>query len=135
MGVPPLLPGWLRPVRAEGILLTFSITAWSLRVPSCPPTPCRSPPHHTLQSLPPEIDDPSSLDCMRLLTGAGNQNWAAYVDPAVNAPLPYGHLVTYPNWVDPSGAISELQDHPEFPDLGGRILGAKSAVLPPILTT
>lgn len=88
-----------------------------------------------LQILPPEVDDPSRSECMQVLTLAGNQNWAAYVDPAVNAPLPHGHLVTYPNWVDGEGNVAELPDHPEFPDLGGRILGTKSNVLPPILTT
>jgi phospholipase D1/2 len=72
---------------------------------------------------------------MRALTLAGNKNWAAYVDPSANAPLPYGHLLTYPNWVDTEGNVQELQDYPEFPDLGGRILGTKSNVLPSILTT
>jgi phospholipase D1/2 len=65
----------------------------------------------------------------------GNKNWAAYVDPSTNAPLPYGHLMTYPNWVDAQGNVSELQDCVEFPDLGGKILGQRSNVLPPILTT
>lgn len=88
-----------------------------------------------LQALAPELEDPSQLQCMTAMTVSGNKNWAAYVDPSTNAPLPYGHLVTYPNWVDADGNVSELQDYPEFPDLGGRILGARSAVLPPILTT
>lgn len=87
------------------------------------------------QALVPELEDPSRVECMRAMTVAGNKNWAVFVDPSTNAPLPHGHLVTYPNWVDADGNVSELQDYPEFPDLGGRVMGARSNVLPPILTT
>jgi hypothetical protein len=88
-----------------------------------------------LQALGPEVEDPSSLQCINALSVVGNKNWAAYVDPTTNAPLPFGHLMTYPNWVDAQGNVSELQGCAEFPDLGGKILGQKSNVLPPILTT
>jgi hypothetical protein len=106
-----------------------------LHVLSCLPACLPVAPCVPLQALAPELEDPSRVECMRALTKAGNENWAAFVDPSTNAPLPYGHLVTYPNWVDEHGNVTELPDCPEFPDLGGRIMGTKSNVLPPILTT
>jgi phospholipase D1/2 len=72
---------------------------------------------------------------MRALTLLANENWRAYVDPATNAPLPYGHLMTYPTWVDADGSVGPLEGCEEFPDLGGKIIGTRSGVLPPILTT
>jgi hypothetical protein len=37
--------------------------------------------------------------------------------------------------VDTEGNVTTLGDCEEFPDLHGKILGTKSMVLPPILTT
>lgn len=72
---------------------------------------------------------------MHAVTLAGNRNWAAYVEPGVNAPLPHGHLLAYPTWVGADGTVGPLEGCEDFPDVGGRILGTKSGVLPPILTT
>lgn len=88
-----------------------------------------------LQALPPAVEDPSTLDCMAALTDMGKRNWAAYIHPTANQPLPYGHLLTYPTPVDENGFVSALAGSEDFPDLGGRILGQTSGVLPPILTT
>ena len=81
------------------------------------------------------MEDPSRYECMAAMTLMGNKNWAAYVNPSANAPLPFGHLLTYPTWADGEGNVSALEDCPDFPDLGGKVVGAKSGVLPPILTT
>lgn len=50
-----------------------------------------------LQGLRPELDDPSDVRCIRMLSKAGAENWAAYAGPEVQ-PLPHGHLMTYPTW-------------------------------------
>eukprot|EP00775_Hariotina_reticulata_P010522 gene10522-10682_t len=87
-----------------------------------------------LGALPPEVQDPSSLQCMRTVTALANDNWAHFVSSEV-LPLPHGHIMTYPEWVDSSGQVSVLPDYEEFPDLGGKVMGTKSAVLPAALTT
>jgi phospholipase D1/2 len=67
-----------------------------------------------LQALPAEVQDPSSQQCMKLVTDLANDNWAHFVSSEVS-PLPHGHLMTYPEWVDSSGQVSALPDCEEFP--------------------
>ena len=86
-----------------------------------------------LQHLGPEHEDPSSLECARSLIQIGDANWLAYHSPDVH-PLPRGHLLSFPNIVGADGSISALPDCDEVPDLGGKILGTKSVVLPGLLT-
>eukprot|EP00878_Enallax_costatus_P010831 GHUV01011310.1.p1 GENE.GHUV01011310.1~~GHUV01011310.1.p1 ORF type:complete len:894 (+),score=260.77 GHUV01011310.1:345-3026(+) len=81
-----------------------------------------------------ELDDPSDVHCIRMLSKVGAENWAAYASPEVQ-PLPYGHLMTYPTWVDSEGNVLPLDGCEEVPDLKGNLCGTKSMVLPPILTT
>lgn len=71
---------------------------------------------------------------MAALTRVGAANWEAYLAPEC-APLPHGHLMLYPTTVGPDGSVGSLPECEEVPDLGGRITGTKSAVLPSILTT
>lgn len=70
---------------------------------------------------------------MQSLRQIGQDNWLAYQSPDVQS-LPRGHLLNYPTTVEADGTVRALQDCEEFPDLGGKILGTKSAVLPGILT-
>lgn len=86
-----------------------------------------------LQHLGPEHEDPSSLECARSLVQIGDANWLAYHSIDVH-PLPRGHLLSYPNVVGGDGSITPLPDCDEVPDLGGKILGTKSMVLPGLLT-
>ncbi|WIA08753.1 hypothetical protein OEZ85_008176 [Tetradesmus obliquus] len=85
-------------------------------------------------ALGPEHDDPSRLECMQALRATGDANWQAFMHPDVQ-PLPQGHLLNYPNSVGYDGSVGPLPDCLEFPDLGGKILGVKNAVLPGLLTT
>lgn len=71
---------------------------------------------------------------MQSLRQIGQDNWLAYQGLDVQ-PLPRGHLMTYPTQVDAAGNVTALPDCEEFPDLGGKILGTKSNVLPGILTS
>lgn len=50
-----------------------------------------------LQELRPEMDDPSDVSCIRMLSKIGAENWAAYAGDELRS-LPYGHLMTYPTW-------------------------------------
>lgn len=84
--------------------------------------------------LRPEMEDPSDVRCIRIMSKAGAENWAAYAGPEVQQ-LPYGHLMTYPTWVDADGNVLPLDGSEEVPDLKGKICGTKSMVLPPVLTT
>jgi phospholipase D1/2 len=84
--------------------------------------------------LRPEMDDPSDVRCIRVLSKVGAENWAAYAGTELRA-LPYGHLMAYPTWVDGEGNVLPLEGCEEVPDLKGKICGTKSMVLPPVLTT
>jgi hypothetical protein len=48
--------------------------------------------------------------------------------------LPNGHLMNYPIFVTEDGAVGALPGVEDFPDLGGKVLGAKS-ILPGLLTS
>lgn len=47
------------------------------------------------QGLTPEMDDPSDVRCMRLMSKLSADNLAAYCGDEVK-PLPHGHLMIYP---------------------------------------
>lgn len=111
------------------------LTPVLLRPASLPCAPFHPTPLLPLQALLPVFDDPSSAKCMNAVTYAGNENWATFVDPGANQLLPHGHLLTYPTWADENGNVKALEGCEEFPDLGGKIMGTKSGVLPPVLTT
>lgn len=55
--------------------------------------------------------------------------------PPLLQPLPHGQLMNYPMFVTEDGAVGALPGAEDFPDLGGKILGTKSAVLPGMLTS
>lgn len=48
--------------------------------------------------------------------------------------LPNGHLMNYPIFVTEDGAVGALPGVEDFPDLGGKVLGARS-ILPGLLTS
>jgi phospholipase D1/2 len=62
-----------------------------------------------------------------------NNNWRIYSSEEMS--LLQGHLLKYPVQIDSDGQISSLPDCENFPDAGGKILGAHSATIPDILTT
>lgn len=77
---------------------------------------------------------PESLECIQKVNGVAEANWDLYSRDGVERDLP-GHLLTYPVGVASDGTITELPGTGNFPDTNARVLGTKSAYLPPILTT
>lgn len=76
--------------------------------------------------------EPKSLDCVKRVNNIAENNWERYTAEEFT-PL-QGHLLKYPVQVDTNGKVSPLPGHENFPDVGGKVLGAKTA-LPDALTT
>ncbi|GMI68946.1 ARABIDOPSIS THALIANA PHOSPHOLIPASE D DELTA, phospholipase D delta [Hibiscus trionum] len=77
--------------------------------------------------------EPESLDCVKTVNGIAEENWKKFTD-AEHSPL-QGHLLMYPVQVDIDGKVNPLPGHENFPDVGGKVLGAHSIQLPDVLTT
>ncbi|EFJ26601.1 hypothetical protein SELMODRAFT_441825 [Selaginella moellendorffii] len=76
---------------------------------------------------------PSSLECVRKVNELADEYWAMFAGEEV-VDLP-GHLLSYPIGITTTGEVCELPGRSQFPDTKANILGAKSDVLPPILTS
>jgi phospholipase D1/2 len=89
-----------------------------------------------LDMLDETFKEPERLECVRKVNEVANNNWRIYSseDMSQNMSL-QGHLLKYPVQIDSDGQISSLPDCENFPDAGGKILGAHSATIPDILTT
>ncbi|KAM7256873.1 hypothetical protein ACFE04_012614 [Oxalis oulophora] len=79
------------------------------------------------------FNEPESLDCVRMVNKVADENWTRYTDSEFK--LLQGHLLKYPLHVDVDGTVSSLPDHENFPDAGGKIIGAHSVKIPDVLTT
>jgi phospholipase D1/2 len=79
------------------------------------------------------FNEPKSLDCVNKVNKIAEDNWKRYTDETFT--LLQGHLLKYPVQVERNGKINPLPGHENFPDVGGKILGAQSATLPDTLTT
>lgn len=77
--------------------------------------------------------EPESLECVKTVNNIAEENWKKYTDPNFN--LLQGHLLRYPLQVDADGKVGPLPGHENFPDVGGKVLGAHSTTLPDTLTT
>lgn len=79
---------------------------------------------------------PESLQCMRKVNAIAERNWEFYADNDNTDwnDLP-GHLLRYPVDIARRGAITTLPGFQHFPDTNAPVLGQKSDLLPPILTT
>ncbi|KAK3147045.1 hypothetical protein QOZ80_3BG0277350 [Eleusine coracana subsp. coracana] len=75
---------------------------------------------------------PSSLACVRRMNRVAQRHWDMFADDAFRGDLP-GHLMAYPVGVGDGGEIVETTAR--FPDTKAKVLGAKSDILPAILTT
>uniref|UniRef100_A0A0A8YCL6 Phospholipase D n=1 Tax=Arundo donax TaxID=35708 RepID=A0A0A8YCL6_ARUDO len=75
---------------------------------------------------------PSSLACVRRMNQVAEQHWNMFADDTFRGDLP-GHLMAYPIGVRNDGELEETTSY--FPDTKAKVLGSKSAILPPILTT
>ncbi|KAK4351789.1 hypothetical protein RND71_027307 [Anisodus tanguticus] len=83
-----------------------------------------------------KLDDtftkPESLDCVKHVNKVAEDNWNRFTADEFK-PL-QGHLLKYPVKVGTDGKVSSLPGHEYFPDVGGKILGARTN-LPDALTT
>ncbi|XP_052210092.1 phospholipase D alpha 1-like [Diospyros lotus] len=78
---------------------------------------------------------PESLECVRKVNEIADQNWSLYSsENLADKDLP-GHLLRYPVSVSSDGSISPLSELAFFPDTKAQVLGTKSEILPPMLTT
>ncbi|KAF3446841.1 hypothetical protein FNV43_RR12021 [Rhamnella rubrinervis] len=76
--------------------------------------------------------EPESLDCVKSVNQIAEDNWKKYLADYYT-PL-QGHLLKYPVEVDANGKVGPLPGRETFPDVGGKVLGARSN-LPDALTT
>ncbi|KAL9672070.1 hypothetical protein QQ045_028318 [Rhodiola kirilowii] len=76
--------------------------------------------------------EPESLDCIRTINEIASDNWKRFTADQFT-PL-QGHLLRYPIEVDSQGKLGPLPGFESFPDVGGKVLGARST-LPTALTT
>jgi len=75
---------------------------------------------------------PSNLACVRRMNQVAQQHWDMFASDTFQGDLP-GHLMAYPIVVGDEGKITAMTQ--QFPDTKAKVLGSKSNVLPPILTT
>ncbi|RAL52418.1 hypothetical protein DM860_007275 [Cuscuta australis] len=80
----------------------------------------------------PIFNEPAKLGCVTFVNKIARDNWERYT-AAKFAPL-QGHLLKYPVEVDCDGKLSPLPGYDNFPDVGGKVLGARTT-LPDALTT
>lgn len=76
--------------------------------------------------------EPESLDCVKSVNKIAEDNWKKFMVEDFT-PL-QGHLLKYPVEVDSNGKVSPLPGQEAFPDVGGKVLGARTN-LPDALTT
>ncbi|BBH03285.1 phospholipase D beta 1 [Prunus dulcis] len=69
---------------------------------------------------------PESIECMRRVRSLSEQNWGQYVADEITEMK--GHLLKYPVEVDQTGKVKALPGCETFPDVGGNILGAFTAI-------
>ncbi|KAK2981258.1 hypothetical protein RJ640_028623 [Escallonia rubra] len=79
------------------------------------------------------LKEPENLECVKRVNKVAEENWNSFT--AENFTPLNGHLLKYPLDVDVDGKVGPLPGYENFPDVGGKILGAPSPTLPDILTT
>ncbi|CAJ1930550.1 unnamed protein product [Sphenostylis stenocarpa] len=79
------------------------------------------------------FEEPESLECVHKVNEIAVNNWKLFLSEDFS--LLQGHLLKYPVEVDSDGKIRSLPNCENFPDAGGKILGAHSTTIPDILTT
>ncbi|GAA0156838.1 phospholipase [Lithospermum erythrorhizon] len=80
--------------------------------------------------------NPESLECIHRVNKLADANWRRYTSSLAEflEDLP-GHILRYPIDVSNNGDITAMQGFEHFPDTKAPVLGTKSDLLPPILTT
>ncbi|KAL7163583.1 hypothetical protein ACSBR2_039654 [Camellia fascicularis] len=78
------------------------------------------------------LKEPESLVCVDSVNEIAEDNWKKFTREEFT-PL-QGHLLKYPVKIDGNGKVSALPGQENFPDVGGKVLGARTT-LPDALTT
>ncbi|XP_024975715.1 phospholipase D delta isoform X4 [Cynara cardunculus var. scolymus] len=86
-----------------------------------------------LRTLEKPYKEPETLECVKIVNKIAEDNWKRYTDE--NFRTLQGHLLRYPLQVDAGGNVNFLPGYENFPDVGGKVMGAHSPTLPDILTT
>ncbi|CAI9274332.1 unnamed protein product [Lactuca saligna] len=68
------------------------------------------------------FEEPQSVECVRRVRLLGEQNWEQYAADQVSDMT--AHLLKYPVEVDGMGRVKPLSGCPNFPDVGGSIVGS-----------
>ncbi|GLT74157.1 hypothetical protein SLA2020_459710 [Shorea laevis] len=79
------------------------------------------------------FNQPESLECVKAVNAIAEDNWKKYVTDEFTSLR--GHLLKYPTHVDKDGKVGPVPGYENFPDVGGKVIGAQSLRLPDILTT
>ena len=77
---------------------------------------------------------PESVECVQRVNQIARKYWDIYSSKTLDHDLP-GHLLSYPIHITENGEVKELPGIEFFPDTKAKVLGSKSELLPPILTT
>ncbi|XP_024032885.1 phospholipase D delta [Morus notabilis] len=86
-----------------------------------------------LGDLDSRYEEPETLECVRKVNEIAEHNWKRFTSDSFTSLQ--GHLLKYPLQVDAAGKVGPLPGYENFPDVGGKIIGAHSATLPDTLTT
>ncbi|GJV14026.1 phospholipase D delta, partial [Tanacetum coccineum] len=74
-----------------------------------------------------------TLECVTRVNEIAEENWKRYAADEFSELQ--GHILKYPLQIGADGSVESLPGCENFPDLGGKIIGAHSTTLPDILTT
>ena len=79
------------------------------------------------------FEEPQSSICVDSVNNIAEDNWERFTANEFT-PL-QGHLLKYPVDIDVNGTVRPLPRQECFPDVGGKVLGARTTTLPDGLTT
>nr|XP_011461950.1 PREDICTED: phospholipase D delta-like [Fragaria vesca subsp. vesca] len=74
-----------------------------------------------------------SLETVRTVNGIAEENWRRYTSPDFTELQ--GHLLRYPLLVRADGKVEPLPGYENFPDVGGKVIGAHTIKIPDQFTT
>ena len=77
---------------------------------------------------------PEGVECIQRVNQIDRKYWDLYSSETLDHDLP-GHLLSYPIHITKKGEVKELLGIEFFPNTKAKVLGSKSKLLPPILTS
>ncbi|GLT82576.1 hypothetical protein SLE2022_009400 [Rubroshorea leprosula] len=79
------------------------------------------------------FNEPESLECVKAVNAIAEDNWKRFTADEFTSLQ--GHLLKYPIQVGEDGKVGPEPGFENFPDVGGKVIGAQSRKVPDILTT